>query len=226
MLSKLAKGLNFLFGNRLRSRKIMLSSSLDYLKRKRVLDRNYFDQVRISTLELVSEEIRLRKIEGDVAELGVYKGKFARYLNQYFPDRKLYLFDTFQGFDQRDIIAENDKAFSSADQDFSKTSVASVLSRMPFPQNCIPIKGYFPASATGIDANFVFVSLDADLFEPIYQGLVFFYPRLAKGGYIFVHDFNNESYPGARKAVEQFCYEQGVNFIPIPDSAGSAVIAK
>ena len=70
------------------------------------------------------------------------------------------------------------------------------------------------------------MSLDADLYEPIYNGLQFFYPKLVRGGYIFVHDFNNDSYKGSRKAVEQFCSEQEINFVPIPDAGGSAVICK
>ena len=72
----------------------------------------------------------------------------------------------------------------------------------------------------------MFVSIDADLYEPIYAGLQFFYKYLVRGGYIFVHDFNNDNYKGARKAVEQFCEEQNISFTPIPDAAGSVIITK
>ena len=226
MIKVIAKGANFLFGKFLRNSHISVNSSLDYLKRKRVIDKNYFDYIRLATIELVSYEINKRALKGNVAELGVYKGKFARYINEYFPERTLYLFDTFAGFDNRDIATENKRNFSSGSQDFSDTSVDAVLNRMPYPENCIPVKGFFPESAKGIDDTFVFVSLDADLYEPLYSGLQFFYPRLVKGGYIFVHDFNNDHYQGARKAVEQFCGEQNISFIPIPDSGGSAIILK
>lgn len=57
-------------------------------------------------------------------------------------------------------------------------------------------------------------------------GLQFFYPKLVTGGYIFIHDFNNESYKGARQAVEKFCAEQNINYLPIPDLGGSAIIVK
>jgi O-methyltransferase len=174
----------------------------------------------------VSEEIKRRNLKGNVAELGVYKGKFARYINSYFPDRLLYLFDTFEGFDNRDIDSGKKHGFSEGNQDFSNTSVEVVLQQMPHPKMCRPVKGFFPESARGIEDSFVFVSLDADLYEPIYAGLSFFYPKLADGGYIFVHDFNNENYSGTRKAVEQFCREQAIGFVPIPDSGGSVIIAK
>jgi O-methyltransferase len=226
MLEVLAKGTNYLVGKLLRRNKVFISSSLAYLNRERRIDRNYFDYVRLSTLELISHEINKKKLSGNVAELGVYKGRFARYINQYFPDRTLYLFDTFEGFDKRDLISENQKNFSSGEQDFSDTSVEAVLKLMPFPQKCNPVIGFFPESAKRINDSFVFVSLDADLFEPIYNGLKFFYPKLVSGGYIFIHDFNNDAYKGARKAVEQFCEEFKINYLPIPDVGGSAVILK
>jgi len=226
MIKTLAKGVNFLVGKILRNKKIFVGNSLDYLKRKRKIDKNYLDYIRLSTLELASNEINNKSLEGNVAELGVYKGKFARYINQYFPDRILYLFDTFEGFDVRDVEKEKQKNFSNGEQDFSDTSIDAVLKRMPFPKQCKPVKGFFPESTKGIEDKFVFVSLDADLYEPIYHGLQFFYPRLLHGGYIFIHDFNNDGYKGSRQAVEQFCSEQNINFVPLPDAGGSAVICK
>jgi O-methyltransferase len=226
MIKIFAKGANFLLGKSLQRKNIFIGGSLDYLQRKRFIDQNYFDYIRLSTLELVSNEINRKKLKGNVAELGVYKGKFAKYINQYFPDRILYLFDTFEGFDNRDVSKEIEKSFSSGEQDFSDTSIEGVLKLMPNSLQCRAIKGFFPESARDINDNFVFVSLDADLYEPIHNGLKFFYPKLVKGGYIFIHDFNNDGYKGSRKAVEQFCIEQNISFVPIPDSGGSAIIAK
>ena len=184
------------------------------------------DHIRLATLELVADEINTKNLSGAVAELGVYKGKFARYINQYFPQRKLFLFDTFTGFNETDVNVERQKEFSSGEQDFSNTSVAEVLKRMPFSEQCIIKQGYFPQTAEGLEEEFVFVSIDTDLYDPIYSGLNFFYPKLKQGGYIFVHDYNNDNYKGARKAVEQFCDEQKINYLPIPDFGGSAVIMK
>jgi len=226
MLSTIAKGINFVLGKTLKKRKVFLSSSLGYLDRESVIDKNYFDYIRLSSLELISYEINKNNLPGSVAELGVYKGKFARYINQYFPDRSLYLFDTFEGFDKRDLAVEKNQNFSTGSQDFSNTTVEAVLGIMPSPEKCIIKKGFFPESAKDVEDHFVFVSLDTDLYDPIYSGLQFFYPRLVNGGYIFIHDFNNDLYKGARKAVEQFCKERQIGFFPLPDFAGTAVITK
>ncbi len=222
----LIKAFNYLFGKWLFSHKAHLSYSLKYSGRRRDLDINYLDYIRLATLELVANEIQKKNLPGNVAEVGVYKGKFAKYINQYFPSRKLYLFDTFEGFNEKDIQTEKELGLNDANQDFSNTSVDKVLHLMPFPKQCIIKKGFFPDTAAGIEDSFVFVSLDTDLYEPIYQGLIYFYPRMEKGGYIFVHDVNNDSYKGAAKAVAKFSEEQGLSFVPLPDSCGSVVFIK
>lgn len=222
----LIKAFNYLFGRWLFSQKAHLNYSLKYSNRKRDIDINYLDYIRLATLELVANEIHKKNLLGNVAEVGVYKGKFAKYINGYFPSKKLYLFDTFEGFDAKDIQTEKKLGLNDGTQDFSNTSVDLVLKIMPFPKQCIIKKGFFPETAAGIEDSFVFVSLDTDLYEPIYQGLIYFYPKMIKGGYIFVHDVNNDSYKGAAKAVEQFSAEQKISFLPIPDSCGSVVFIK
>ena len=59
------------------------------------------DYVRIKTLELIAR--RLANVPGAVAELGVYRGQFASCMNKLFPERTLYLFDTFEGFDPEEL---------------------------------------------------------------------------------------------------------------------------
>jgi O-methyltransferase len=67
------------------------------------------DYFRLSSLELAAYEIYANNIKGNVAELGVFRGDFAKFINMSFPDRKLYLFDTFEGFDKKDIEVEHIK---------------------------------------------------------------------------------------------------------------------
>jgi len=204
---------------------LYLTKSLDYKTDPAPLPVN-FDYVRYATLGLCFQEITTKQVPGNVAELGVYRGDFAKRLNQLFADRKLYLFDTFTGFDKQDVATEKSSGFSTGDQSFADTSVEMVLRQMPFAQQCIVKQGFFPATAAGLEDTFCFVSLDADLYDPILEGLRFFYPRLAPGGYIFVHDFNNDQYKGAHQAVLEFCRAEGISFTPIPDSGGTAVLSK
>ncbi|HCT91620.1 MAG TPA: hypothetical protein DF613_09630, partial [Lachnospiraceae bacterium] len=62
--------------------------------------------LRLAHARLFAEEIRTANLPGAVAELGVYRGDFAIEINRLFPDRTLYLFDTFTGFSPEDMAAE------------------------------------------------------------------------------------------------------------------------
>lgn len=184
---------------------------------------------RLAFLRCMSEDLKERKIIGSVAELGVYKGAFARFINEEFPESKLYLFDTFEGFDSRDV--ENDYSMGFAAEGIKKNNLSFddieyVLGRMPFRNNCIIKKGYFPESATDVDDEFVFVSLDVDMYKPIMEGLRFFYPRMKKGGVIVIHDYSSPRWPGVKQAVRDFSVEQDVSFITLTDLCGSAVFVK
>src|SRR3954463_2256349 len=106
----------------LAARHLYLIKSLNYRNRKQALPAN-LDYVRYSILGLCYEEIIANNVAGSVAEVGVYKGEFSKRLNQLFLNRKLYLFDTFSGFDERDVSVEQNKGFSDGSQDFSNTSI-------------------------------------------------------------------------------------------------------
>lgn len=190
------------------------------------------DYVRISTIELIAERIKNLRIPGAVAEAGVYKGDTAKYLNEIFSEKKLYLFDTFDSFNKDVMSQEKAGVSESFVNAFKDTSVELVLSKMKYPQNCIIKKGVFPDTTEGLqDEKWAFVSLDMDLYESTYQGLSYFYPRMQKNGYIIIHDClhhqeNEGNAMPAGKAVDQFCRERGLNYVPVTDVYGSVVIIK
>ncbi|NLJ57932.1 MAG: hypothetical protein GX339_03700 [Tissierellia bacterium] len=188
--------------------------------------RELFD-IRLSTLRLQAEEIKNKKIEGNIAELGVYKGYLARELNILFKERKLYLFDTFEGFDKRDLEYEGTLGSRRrSNNNFSDTNVDQVKSILPYPEKVVFCKGYFPETAVNIEDSFALVSLDADLYLPTLNGLRYFYPRLSNGGRILLHDYNSSQFPFVKKAVEDFSVEANtaIRIIPLCDLHGSAVI--
>lgn len=147
-------------------------------------------------------------IKGNCAEAGVFQGDFAKVINQEFYFRYLYLFDTFEGFSDKDIAFEKANQYSDVEAGrWSETSMELVEAKMEHREMCKFIKGYFPESARGINDKFCFVNLDMDLYQPIYSGLVFFAPLMERGGVIMVHDFYNDIYRGSRAAVEQWMRE-------------------
>ncbi|URW87318.1 TylF/MycF family methyltransferase [Blautia wexlerae] len=61
---------------------------------------------RVAVMRLLSEQIYQLDIPGNVAELGVFRGEFSSLISAAFPDRKIHLFDTFEGFSEKDITIE------------------------------------------------------------------------------------------------------------------------
>lgn len=197
----------------------------------------YGDYVRYRSLELVAEQINLSQVQGNVAEAGVALGDFAWLINACFPDRKLYLYDTFEGFDNRDVELEMNSDYTTEKwfkknkyfrNEHIKDKISVVKSKMKIPENCIFRKGYFPDTAeTEKDETFAFVSIDMDLYKPISSAIDFFYPRLNHGGYIFIHDYNNLEFLGIKKAINEAESKFGnICKFPLPDSGGTLVITK
>lgn len=178
------------------------------------------DYVRLSTLELLCR--RLEGVPGAAAELGVYRGRFARCINRLLPERTLYLFDSFEGFDP---AAGAGEAMQAAHEN---TDLRQVLEALPFPERAIVKPGFFPESLKGLEETFCLVSLDVDFEEATLEGLRYFWPRLSGGGYLLLHDWGNPGLPGPAKALERFCGElgHGVPSVPLPDLGGTLVLCK
>jgi hypothetical protein len=104
------------------------------------------DYVKHSSLELAAREIYENNIGGNVAELGVYQGDFAKCINQIFPEKKLYLFDTFEGFNEIDLQTEKSNALYHSEFGFKNTSINFVLSKLIYPNPYITAcAGFIPA---------------------------------------------------------------------------------
>lgn len=193
------------------------------------------DYIRIKMFDLAAENIH-DDMPGDVAELGVFEGTFSRHINRKFPNRTIYLFDTFEGFReeeaQKELLAGNcDQAFIDSFKKLNGSEEVA-LSRMKYREKAVIKKGLFPESIGGLETKFVFVSIDVDFEDSIFEGLKYFYPRMTEGGYIFVHDYNREEtdefkLSGVKKAVNRFEEEFGkMKKIAIPDTAGTLIIIK
>ena len=178
------------------------------------------DYVRLATLELLCR--RLGSVPGAAAELGVYRGFFARCINRLLPERKLYLFDSFAGFTEEACATDS---FQAAHRN---TAIDKVLSIMPHPQHIAVKPGFFPDSLNGLEERFCLVSLDVDFYQTTLDGLRYFWPRLEKGGYLMLHDWGSPKLPGVARALADYEDEVGgtLSAVPLCDIGGSLVLCK
>ena len=155
------------------------------------------DGERISVIKTHLSNVA--NLEGDIAEVGVYKGGVAYHLNKFSNGKKVYLFDTFEGMPfkgkyDRHIIG-----------DFGDTSHEEVAELFYDSPNVKIIKGVFPDSARSIISRkdkFCFVHLDADQYESTLEGLKFFYDKMVVGGVVVCDDYG--WLKGVDKAIGEF----------------------
>jgi len=179
------------------------------------------DPIRYTSIALALNDIKNKSIEGNLAEVGVYQGNTSKINHFLAPERKLYLFDTFEGFPSKFLDQE--------DYRFKDTTVKILKKKIGDLHNIIIKKGIFPETAKGLEnEKFSFVMIDLDIFAPTVAALDFFYPRVVTGGYIFIHDYNNplESKGDVYKATKEFSANIKENLTQIPDKWGSVIIRK
>jgi hypothetical protein len=162
--------------------------------------------------EIVNNE---RPLIESVAEAGVFRGEFAKLINECFPNRKLYLFDTFEGFSKRDLKYEAHNSIA-AENRFDATNEQLVIKKMKHPNTVVIKNGYFPETALDVREEFLFVSLDMDLYKPMLEGLKFFYDAMIYGGVILCHDYYSTEYPGTKQAVEDYEKLIGMKLLKLP----------
>ena len=203
------------------------------------------DYTRVREFELLANEIREKNLRGAMAEVGVFTGEFSKILKHCFPEKELYLYDTFSGFDIKDAEEEYnngaiDQTFINA---FKSASFEKTKEYIGYESSCHYRVGYFPETIETEEKTLTFsiVSLDADLYKPILAGLEFFYPRLEEGGYIMIHEYNASlfgfglhnglrdlsCFSGVREAVREFENRHGqICKVPITDHNGTLIITK
>lgn len=155
------------------------------------------------------------KIEGDIAEVGVYKGGSAQIICEARGKKPVYLFDTFSGLPSTEGELYKGQFYATYEE---------VKNRLKDYPNVYIYKGLFPDSAGPIkDKKFSFVHLDVDLSESSIDCLSFFYNRMTKGGMILSHDWGVVE-TDARKAYEEFFKDKPE--IPIELNVSQCVIVK
>lgn len=182
------------------------------------LNRLYFLYENVSSL--IEQDI-----PGAFGELGVYKGNTAKLFHTLAPNRNLYLFDTFSGFDAAAPMPHEVPDDYSRFDDTSIDYVKNFIGPSDKVHYC---QGKFPETIDLVPegTQFAFVHLDCDLYQPMKDGLEYFYPRLSPGALLVIHDYSSGCWPGITKAVDEFFEDKVESLIRIPDKSGTVVMSK
>jgi O-methyltransferase len=164
----------------------------------------------------------VRRLSGEVAEVGVYKGGTARMLAKVFAPtgKTVHLFDTFAGMPPVDPTKDLHK-----ENDFGDVSLEGVQEYLRDCENVRFHPGFFPATAGPIQrTTFCLVHADVDIYQSVLDCCRFFYPRLVAGGVIIFDDYGRNSCPGAKQAVDEFFADTPEQPVYVP--TGQAFVVK
>jgi len=152
--------------------------------------------------ELLREHsIAVNEIEGDVIEVGLFRGGSFAMLCEVNPSKHVYGFDTFEGLPQQS--PEDNKHVKG---EFSNTSKEIVENLVKEFNNYTIQKGRFPQDLkiSFNEKKFSFVHIDVDLYQEHINILNFIYDKVSNGGRIVFDDYNHPNCKGAKKAVDSF----------------------
>jgi O-methyltransferase len=178
------------------------------------VDSSIISQNQIKFLISLLESVILNNVEGDVVEFGCYVGESSKYLrmvlDHYCSNKKLYVYDSFDGLPELSSYEEN----SGWRAGTLKTTEEVLLENFMSNGLKSPIitKAWFkdiPESAMPEKISFAF--LDGDFYDSIHDSLTKIYHRLSKGSVIVLHDYERPDLPGVKAAVDNFISSSNMN---------------
>jgi hypothetical protein len=154
-----------------------------------------------------------RNVPGNIVECGVSIGHGALLfllLSEYAEiSREYYGFDSFEGFPNP---SEKDEKTPITGKGFwanPTDTVIKVLKDGRLPDEVIEskvhlIKGYFENTLTSYSGAIAILHLDCDLYDSYKVSLEHLYDKVSPGGVIMFDEYNDNRWPGATKAIDEF----------------------
>lgn len=175
------------------------------------------------------EETLKLKIEGDIVEMGCYRGTSSVFLKRmqeiYAPQKNLHVYDSFEGIPK---LTDRDKKTEALIQQGHCSATKAELKQF-FKEEKINLpyihEGWFKdISADEYPSKICFAFLDGDLYSSITDSFEKISKKITRGGRIVVHDWSNLN---LKKGVRKACYdflEANASFSLIPTDENLAAI--
>ena len=204
----------------LSSRNLVICKQSRYTKEDRIEGRDlplYADTMiglkRLENIEFCFNEIIKNKIEGDFIETGVWRGGATIFMKalldlEGITNRKVWIADSFEGLPKPNAekyeADKDDKLYKYDSLRISEEVVRQNFIKYNLLDNNVKfLKGWFKDTLPVAPIEkLALLRLDGDMYESTMDGLVNLYPKLSKGGYIIVDDYN--AIEGCKKAITDY----------------------
>ncbi len=198
----------------------------------------------LALIEAVRYVLRAN-VPGDFVECGVWRGGSSMVMAaalkaEGVTDRRIHLFDTFEGMakpDERDVNLYGESALDryatkvqpDGNVDWCATPLDEVRRNMAltgYPaEQVIFAKGRVEETLPGAAPETIaLLRLDTDWYEGTRHEMIHLYPRLSPGGVLIIDDYH--WWKGSREAVDEYTREQGINLYFAPIGGGGVAAIK
>lgn len=168
-----------------------------------------YEESRWHTIDIVAPLVRLLPPEADVLEAGCWRGGMGVHLARTFPDRTVWLLDSFQG-----VQPPEDRPFPyAATTHPGGTHLATLadceLTLRQFQvRNAVIVPGWFSETLPLFEHRpLALLRFDGDSYSAIREVLGALYANVVPGGVVIVDDTSIEE---CRAGLWDFCDEAGI----------------
>lgn len=203
-----------------------------------ILEKEYSLVDRYGFVSIYNEREKVMALEGDIIELGVFKGGMSLFLTKLFPNKKIWLVDSFEkGFPDPNTL----KYPYPYGEDPHKPTIAIRLGDHGVPSsfaksvfeeygegnnpNVNIVEGYVSDVLPTLNIDKIsLLRIDVDSYSATKEILEALYPKVVEGGMIIFDDNNIDT---GRLAVEDWLKENGLpdlfhcSFPPFKVKAGT-----
>ncbi|MBE9178701.1 class I SAM-dependent methyltransferase [Oculatella sp. LEGE 06141] len=160
---------------------------------------------RLKNLIRICQYLNNQRIEGDIVECGAFKGGSAAVLSQFMGDRRLWLYEGFQGMPQTTERDGEDAKQYIGECAASPNDVHEVMQRVGTSSERYIIKAGWFSDTFQEDGptKVALLHCDADWYSSVTEVLEKFYPLVPNGGCTVLDDFGY--WEGCREAFYDFC---------------------
>ena len=148
------------------------------------------------------------ELDGDIVELGCYKGDTSLMLAEAIRStgKKLWIYDSFEGLPQKSMQDESAIGvdFKAGELFVTKREVKQRFLRAGLPVPVIKKAWFNELTSDDLPPNICFAFLDGDFYQSIKDSLKLVESKMIKGAALLVHDYKNEALPGVAKAVDEW----------------------
>jgi len=168
--------------------------------------------------------IQSTHVIGDVIEMGSFQGAttaLLRFLmNSCCPNKKLHIYDGFQGLHGRCSLDGEDASFENGTFCSTPEQILDTFAAYTLEPPIIHKSLIEDLTPEDLPERISFAFLDLDLYEPTKYALELVWPRLSNGAFLIIDDYRYHPTPGIERAVEEFFFQKDVNIrTPAPITA-------